>query len=304
MKLFVKTIDYKSGQIQIYDPANCLPIQLLKLGNASISPFQFWKPDYDDDDTNVSFFCWDSISDEVSESELISCTKVKNVVRQVVLFYELYDRTVLMEWSKPNCSQCEARGQNCKWQNGTNGETECSVCPTKGIPTSTIVLIAAGILGLILLLLLIIALVHVCRYYDMKGEDQGRIEKLLEDYRAMKPTRFTYADIKRITNGFNQSLGEGAHGAVFKGMLSREIIVAVKILNDTVGDGKDFINEVGTIGKIHHVNVVRLLGFCADGFHRALVYHFFPNGSLQQIALGIAKGIEDFHLGCDHRILH
>ncbi|RDX86717.1 Rust resistance kinase Lr10, partial [Mucuna pruriens] len=334
IKLFVKTIDYKSRQIQIYDPANCLPIQLLKLGNASISPFQFWQPGVDYLGQNVSLFRCDSMSscpfslfssnDDI-EPQLISCTKVKNVLSVKWYWsYVIEDGTVLMEWSKPNCSQCEARGQKCKWQNGTNGETECSVCPTKGIPTSTIVLIAAGgILGLILLLLLIIALVHVYRYHEMKGEDQARIEKFLEDYRAMKPTRFTYADIKRITNGFSQSLGEGAHGAVFKGMLSREIIVAVKILNDTVGDGKDFINEVGTIGKIHHVNVVRLLGFCADGFHRALVYHFFPNGSLQrflappdnkdvflgweklqQIALGVAKGIEYLHLGCDHRILH
>ncbi|KAI9081761.1 hypothetical protein K1719_036309 [Acacia pycnantha] len=76
-------------------------------------------------------------------------------------------------------------------------------------------------------------------------------------------------------------------------------------------------------GKIHHINVVRLLGFCADGCHRALVYDFFPNGSLQkfisspdnkesfmgwsklqQIALAIAKGIEYLHQGCDYRILH
>ena len=174
-----------------------------------------------------------------------------------------------------------------------------------------------------LLVLTVTCIVCVYHYYEKKGEDQARIEKFLEDYRAMKPTRFTYADIKRITNGFSESLGEGAHGVVFKGMLSREILVAVKILNDTVGDGKDFINEVGTIGKIHHVNVVRLLGFCADGFHRALVYDFFPNGSLQrflappdkkdaflgweklqQIALGVARGIEYLHLGCDHRILH
>ncbi|KAK7392700.1 hypothetical protein VNO78_21144 [Psophocarpus tetragonolobus] len=180
-----------------------------------------------------------------------------------------------------------------------------------------------GIVDLMLLLLLVTALVCLYRYYEMKGEDQARIEKFLEDYRAMKPTRFTYADIKRITNGFSQSLGEGAHGAVFRGMLSREILVAVKILNDTVGDGKDFINAVGTIGKIHHINIVRLLGFWADGFHRALVYDFFPMGSLQrflvppnnkeaflgwekllQIALGVAKAIEYLHLGCDHRILH
>ena len=91
-----------------------------------------------------------------------------------------------------------------------------------------------------LLLLFVVALVRVYRYYDIIREDQARIEKFLEDYRAIKPTRFTYADIKRITNGFSESLGEGAHGAVFKGMLSQEILVVVKILNDTEGDGKDF----------------------------------------------------------------
>ncbi|WVY90740.1 hypothetical protein V8G54_036254 [Vigna mungo] len=174
-----------------------------------------------------------------------------------------------------------------------------------------------------LLLLLVKAVFYAYDYYVKRGEDQTRIKKFLEDYRAMKPTRFTYADIKRITNGFSESLGEGSHGAVFKGMLSREILVDVKILKDTVGDGKDFINEVRAIGKIHHVHIVRLLGFCADEFHRALVYDFFPNGSLQrflaladnkdvflgweklqQIALGVGRRIEYLHLGCDHRILH
>ncbi|KAF7830700.1 rust resistance kinase Lr10-like [Senna tora] len=158
----------------------------------------------------------------------------------------------------------------------------------------------------------------------MKSEDQARVETFLKDYKALKPTRFSYADLKRITNNFKEKLGEGAHGTVFKGNISNEIVVAVKILNSLEDDGKEFINEVGTMGRIHHINVVRLLGFCADGFHRALVYDFFPNGSLQnfishpdnngglflgweklqQIAIGIAKGIEYLHLGCDQRIIH
>jgi serine/threonine protein kinase len=97
----------------------------------------------------------------------------------------------------------------------------------------------------------------------------------------------------------------------------------VKILNVSEGNGKDFLNEVGTMGRIHHVNIVRLIGFCADGFKRALIYEFLPNGSLQkfinspdnkknflgwkklhEIALGIAKGIEYLHQGCDQCILH
>nr|POF01423.1 rust resistance kinase lr10 [Quercus suber] len=76
------------------------------------------------------------------------------------------------------------------------------------------------------------------------------------------------------------------------------------------------------MGRIHHVNVVLLVGFCAYGFRRALVYEFLPNDSLEKfislvdsnrflgweklqvIALGIAKGIEYLHQGCDQRILH
>jgi serine/threonine protein kinase len=173
------------------------------------------------------------------------------------------------------------------------------------------------------LVVLIGVFFRVYFYFRTKGEDQTRLENFLKDYEASKPTRFSYADIKRITEQFKEKLGEGAHGAVYKGKLSSQILVAVKMLNNTEGDGREFINEVGTMGKIHHVNVVRLLGFCADGFYRALVYDFFPNGSLQnyisapnnkdaflgwellqQIALGIAIGIEYLHQGCDHRILH
>ncbi|CAJ1972272.1 unnamed protein product [Sphenostylis stenocarpa] len=329
IKLFVENIDYKSQQIQLSDPQNCITRELIKLGNSSIAPFKFQSST----DRNVSFFRCNSKSCPILElgayadfidPVIISCTKVSEVFSVQWLVQNDLKSTVVVEWTNPDCSSCEAQGSKCKYKNGTQSEIECFVCPTNGIQTSTIVLIVAGgIVGFILVLLLVKALFYVYDHYKMKGEDQARIEKFLEDYRAMKPTRFTYADVKRITKGFSESLGEGAHGAVFKGMLSREILVAVKILNDTVGDGKDFINEVGTMGKIHHVNVVRLLGFCADGFHRALVYDFFPNGSLQrflappdnkdvfigweklqQIALGVARGIEYLHLGCDHRILH
>ena len=182
-------------------------------------------------------------------------------------------------------------------------------------PTATV--------GSIFLGLVAIAVFKSILYFRKKQEDQVRVDKFLEDYRAEKPARFTYADLKRMTNGFKEKLGEGAHGAVFRGKLSTEILVAVKILNNTEREGNEFINEVGIMGKIHHINVVRLLGFCAEGLHRALVYNFFPNGSLQSfivppedkdhflgweklqhVALGIAKGIEYLHQGCNHPIIH
>ena len=107
------------------------------------------------------------------------------------------------------------------------------------------------------------------------------MERFLNDYKAQKPSRYSYNDIKLITEQFKEKLGEGAYGTVFKGKLSDSFFVAVKVLNTSKGDGEEFINEVGTIGQIHHVNVVRLVGYCADGSRRALVYEFLPNGSLR-----------------------
>ncbi|WRX28920.1 Serine-threonine/tyrosine-protein kinase, partial [Theobroma cacao] len=60
-------------------------------------------------------------------------------------------------------------------------------------------------------------------------------------------------------------------------------LVAIKLLNNSKANGQDFINEVATIGRIHHVNVVRLIGFCVKGSKQALVYDFMKNGSLDKI---------------------
>jgi hypothetical protein len=182
---------------------------------------------------------------------------------------------------------------------------------------------AGSILGSLFFILLTGAAYHIYDSYVLKKAKQAIIEKFLEDYKALKPTRYSYVEIKRITNNFRDKLGQGAYGTVYKGNISKEFVVAVKILNFSQGNGQDFLNEVGTMGRIHHVNIVRLIGFCADGFKRALIYEFLPNGSLQnfinspdnkknflgwkklhEIALGIAKGIEYLHQGCDQRILH
>ncbi|BBH05294.1 PR5-like receptor kinase [Prunus dulcis] len=138
----------------------------------------------------------------------------------------------------------------------------------------------------------------------------------------LMPVRYTYSDIKKMAKGFKDKLGEGGYGSVYKAKLRSGRLVAIKMLGKSKTNGQDFINEVGTIGRIHHVNVVRLIGFCVDGLKRALVYDFMPNGSLEkyifsqqgvislssqkifEIALGVARGIEYLHRGCDMQILH
>ncbi|KAG5628926.1 hypothetical protein H5410_000643 [Solanum commersonii] len=68
--------------------------------------------------------------------------------------------------------------------------------------------------------------------------------------------------------------------------------VAVKILSKPKADGQDFINEVATIGRIHHVNIVQLIGYCAERCKRALVYDFMPNGSLEKYITPRGGGAE------------
>ncbi|XP_019435255.1 PREDICTED: rust resistance kinase Lr10-like isoform X3 [Lupinus angustifolius] len=148
------------------------------------------------------------------------------------------------------------------------------------------------------------------------------IENYLQSDNNIMPIRYSYKDIKNITSKFKTKLGKGGYGSVFKGKLRSGRIVAVKVLDHTKGNGQDFINEVGTIGRIHHVNVVQLIGFCVEGSKRALIYDFMPNGSLEKyifshedgsslsceilysISLGIAHGIEYLHNGCNMKILH
>ncbi|CAL9006144.1 unnamed protein product [Prunus brigantina] len=147
------------------------------------------------------------------------------------------------------------------------------------------------------------------------------IEDFLQNNKLV-PVRYSYSNIKKMAKGFKEKLGEGGYGSVYKAKLRSGRLVAIKMLGKSKANGQDFINEVATIGRIHHVNVVRLIGFCVEGSKRALVYDFMPNGSLDkylfsqqgvislncekmfEIALGVALGIEYLHRGCDMQILH
>ncbi|XP_042032066.1 LEAF RUST 10 DISEASE-RESISTANCE LOCUS RECEPTOR-LIKE PROTEIN KINASE-like 2.1 isoform X2 [Salvia splendens] len=110
--------------------------------------------------------------------------------------------------------------------------------------------------------------------------------------------------------------------APIRGKLRSGHDVAVKLLGKSGGKEQDFMNEIATIGRIHHVNIVKLVGYCAHGSKLALVFDFMTNGSLEkylfsrenmkplnwetkfEIAVGVARGIEYLHRGCDIQILH
>ncbi|ESR55845.1 hypothetical protein CICLE_v10024395mg [Citrus x clementina] len=166
----------------------------------------------------------------------------------------------------------------------------------------------------------------ICGSNQKVTKSDQDIEAFFRNYGSLAPKRHGFPNVKKITNSFKDELGQGGYGRVYKGKLSDGRLVAVKLLNTSKGNGQEFINEVASISRTSHVNVITLLGFCLEGSKRALIYEFMPNGSLEkfvyngntskpsgqhlgwdkmyEIVVGIAKGLEYLHRGCSTRILH
>ncbi|EEF32628.1 receptor serine/threonine kinase, putative [Ricinus communis] len=108
------------------------------------------------------------------------------------------------------------------------------------------------------------------------------IEEFLHGCNTLMPVRYSYSEIRKMTKGFKDKLGEGGFGSVYKGKLRSGHFAAIKMLGKSKTDGQDFMNEVATIGRIHHVDIVQLIGFCVEGSKQALVYDFMPIGSVEK----------------------
>ncbi|XP_061360426.1 rust resistance kinase Lr10-like [Gastrolobium bilobum] len=148
------------------------------------------------------------------------------------------------------------------------------------------------------------------------------MDKFLNDMEKEKSIKFTDKQLRIATDNYSILLGSGGFGAVYKGVFSNGTIVAVKVLRGS-SDKKieeQFMAEVGTVGRIHHFNLVRLYGFCFERKLIALVYEYMGNGSLDrylfhktktlgyeklhEIAVGTARGIAYLHEECQQRIIH
>ncbi|XP_022747924.1 probable serine/threonine-protein kinase PBL25 [Durio zibethinus] len=129
---------------------------------------------------------------------------------------------------------------------------------------------------------------------------------------------FNFRELAAATKNFRQEclLGEGSFGRVYKGTLQATgQVVAVKQLDRNAMDGnKEFLAEIGQLSLLQHPNLVNLIGYCADGDQRLLVYEFMSGGSVEdhlldmkaggkpldwitrmKIAYGTAQGLEYLH---------
>ncbi|XP_042029777.1 LEAF RUST 10 DISEASE-RESISTANCE LOCUS RECEPTOR-LIKE PROTEIN KINASE-like 2.4 [Salvia splendens] len=184
--------------------------------------------------------------------------------------------------------------------------------------------VSLGILGL--LISSIIYYVRRQRGWCNHGkENKQSIDKFVLNHGYLAPKRYSYNEIKRITKSLTEKLGQGGYGVVYKGKLPDGQLVAVKVLKKTHDNAEEFVNEVASISRTSHVNIVNLLGFCYERNNKALVYEFMPNKSLDkfihksrsadpncslgwrkmyEIAVGVAQGLEYLHRGCNTRIVH
>ncbi|XVE66963.1 hypothetical protein DITRI_Ditri08aG0121900 [Diplodiscus trichospermus] len=137
---------------------------------------------------------------------------------------------------------------------------------------------------------------------------------------------YSMQELEMATRGFSEEnvIGEGGYGVVFRGALQDGSVVAVKNLLNNKGQAeKEFSVEVEAIGKVRHKHLVGLVGYCAEGARRMLVYEYVDNGNLEQwlhgdvgpvspltwdirmkIAIGTAKGLAYLHEGLEPKVVH
>ncbi|PHU18044.1 hypothetical protein BC332_13739 [Capsicum chinense] len=183
------------------------------------------------------------------------------------------------------------------------------------------------IFGGVLLLMVII-----CLLFAISRKRRNQIEQR-EQTKDLFPIwsfdgQMTYESIIIATEGFNNKycIGNGGQGRVFRVELPCRQVVAVKkfhsLHNGELDSLKGFKNEIKTLLKIRHRNIVKLYGFCSHARHSFLVYEFLEGGSLSEIlrndekateldwikrvniVKGVAYALSYMHHECSPPILH
>ncbi|KAJ1689483.1 hypothetical protein LUZ63_013638 [Rhynchospora breviuscula] len=160
---------------------------------------------------------------------------------------------------------------------------------------------------------------------EIRNKNSADLEDSNGNIVQIDSQHFTYKDLQKITNNFEKSIGKGGFGTVYHGQLYSGTQVAVKLLDNSSRQGtREFLAEVRHLSRIHHRNLVPLIGYCKDGLGcMALVYEYMSGGSLRtyltdkdrnarvlsweerlRILLDAAQGLLYLHRECDPPIIH
>ncbi|KAL3578353.1 hypothetical protein D5086_019857 [Populus alba] len=154
---------------------------------------------------------------------------------------------------------------------------------------------------------------------------EGLGEEDMETIAAREQKQFSFDTLVSATKDFHPThkLGEGGFGPVYKGKLDDGREIAVKKLSHSSNQGKkEFTNEAKLLSRVQHRNVVNLLGYCAHGVEKLLVYEYVAHESLDKllfksdkrqlldwnrrhdILIGIARGLLYLHEDSHNCIIH
>ncbi|KAH0724106.1 hypothetical protein KY289_007150 [Solanum tuberosum] len=157
------------------------------------------------------------------------------------------------------------------------------------------------------------------RFHVSKDQPLPKFPMRIEGVKAL-----SFKELEAATNSFSSTtiIGQGGYGKVYKGILAEGTTVAIKRAQQGSLQGeKEFYTEIELLSRLHHRNLVSLVGYCNEGIEQMLVYEFMPNGSLHDllsaryeerlslgtrlyIALGAARGILYLHTEADPPIIH
>uniref|UniRef100_A0A0D3ESB0 Receptor-like serine/threonine-protein kinase n=1 Tax=Oryza barthii TaxID=65489 RepID=A0A0D3ESB0_9ORYZ len=193
----------------------------------------------------------------------------------------------------------------------------------------TYLFVFAGVLG-------VLDLLFIATGWWFLSSKQSIPSSLEAGYRRVMTSqfrRFTYRELKDATANFKEELGRGGSGVVYRGVLDGGKVVAVKRLavDVTMQGDEEFWAEMTVLGRINHMNLVRIWGFCSERKHKLLVYEYVENQSLDRhlfdtaegggggggistttlawkdrykIALGTARGLAYLHHECLEWVIH
>nr|XP_023907670.1 probable LRR receptor-like serine/threonine-protein kinase At1g06840 [Quercus suber] len=191
---------------------------------------------------------------------------------------------------------------------------------SKGALAGIVVGTIAGAVTLSVIVSLLILRVHMRKHHAVsKRRHPSRTSMKIDGVKD-----FTYGEMALATNNFNSSaqVGQGGYGKVYKGILADGTLVAIKRAQEGSLQGeREFLTEIELLSRLHHRNLVSLIGFCDEEGEQMLVYEFMSNGTLRdhlsvkskdplsfamrlKIALASSKGILYLHTEANPPIFH
>ncbi|XP_020105295.1 probable LRR receptor-like serine/threonine-protein kinase At1g51880 [Ananas comosus] len=192
------------------------------------------------------------------------------------------------------------------------------------------------IIPIVVVVLLVVVILVLCRMRKRPGlhTNPSTVRPQHESYSRevrdqensslqLENRQFTYNELELLTNNFSRELGKGGFGSVYEGILENGTPVAVKMRSHSSKQGvKEFLAEAQHLTRVHHKNLVSMIGYCKDGDYLALVYEFMSEGTLEKhlkgkaytrpltwkqrlrISLEAAQGLEYLHKGCKPPLIH